>query len=339
MDGYLKEHPGSRTLADELSKLASTDGVDLSRYVDPENLELIDHIYEGRIYKSKDVRKVLRRIAGREGSRAEKIAYEMLCKRRIVFDNYLLKLSFVKRFRRFRRFLVDGNGIEYRMQMMLHKLLYLREDVIGEIEKEITKISGEKVWVYVGVLGNLLSRDVVIRIMDYVDIEIKPFVGSFLPKEDYYNKICCTILRSPSSEKVRIISSMGTIDKTQLYRSLLCAWFSDDVEKRRFSDFMELMKLVKVEKSVRMEIVNGYLSGLVYHRMLGEFMKLFEHMKKAGVGGDEGRVFEKLYNAIRRYKKGGRLELAGFLSKCKEGRRKGMFSPYSWQDIYDVYKE
>lgn len=339
MDWYLKKYPHAKTLAAELSNLASTGGVDVSEYLDPENLELADHIYAGKLYRSKDVRKVLRRIAGKEGSRVGKIVYEMFCKRKIVFDNYLLKLSFVRRFGRFKRFFVDGKEAEYKMQMMVHKLLYLREDVTNEIENEITKIPGEKVWVYVGFLGGSLSRDVIMRIMDCVDIEVKPFVGSFLPMEDYYSKMCSAVLRSPFSEKLRIISSMGTLDKTQFYKAMVQVWFSEGAEKRKFIDFMELMRLVKVGRSMKMEIINGYLNGLVYHRMLGEFVKLFEYVRRAGIEVDEDRMFERLYSAIRKYKKGGRLELAGFLDRCKEKRRKGLFSPYSWESIYDVYKE
>ncbi|AFN82711.1 hypothetical protein EROM_030900 [Encephalitozoon romaleae SJ-2008] len=337
MDWYLKKYPDAKTLAAKLSKLALSDGVDVSEYLDPENLELADHIYTGRLYRSRDVRKVLRRIAGKESSRVERIMYEMFCKRKIVFDNYLLKLSFVRRFGRFKRFFVDGKEVEYKMQMMVHRQLYLGEDVTKEIEKEIMKIPGEKVWVYVGFLGGSLSRDVIMRIMDCVDIEVKPFVGSFLSMEDYYNKMCYAVLKSPFSEKERIVSSMGTLDKAQFYKAMLHVWFSEGAEKRKFIDFVELMRLVKVGRSMKMEIINGYLNGLVYHRMLEEFVKLFEYVRRAGV--DEDKVFGRLYSAIRKYKKGGRLELSGFLDRCKEGRRKGLFSPYSWEDIYDVYKE
>ncbi|UYI28092.1 putative pentatricopeptide repeat protein [Encephalitozoon cuniculi] len=338
MDRYLRKYPGAKTLADELRKLASTDGVDMSEYLDPESLELADHMYAGRLYRSRDVRKTLRKIMQKESPGAEKIVWEMFCKRKIVFDSYLLKLSFARRFGRFKRFFVDGKSAEYRMQMMVHKLLYLKEDVAEEMEKTIVAVSADKAWVYLGLLGSALGRGAVAEIMSRVDIGLKPFVGSFLEREDYYDRMWEAILESPPKERPAIIASMDGVDETQFCGSLLRVWFSQDIGERGFSEFMEMMRLVKTGKRVKIEAIHGYLNGLIYQRRLAEFMKLFRQVRRAGVHGDGYELFEKLYKAICRYKRGRGLNLTGFLNRCKK-KKKGMVSPYSWEDICNVYKE
>ncbi|ADM11235.1 uncharacterized protein Eint_030910 [Encephalitozoon intestinalis ATCC 50506] len=339
MDWYLKKYPDAKILADRLSMLAQTDGEDMSKYLDSENLSLADCIYTERLYRSRDVKRTLRRVAAKEGSRIEKIVYEMLCKRKIVFDDYLLKLSFIKRFGRFKRFFIDGKEPEYRMEMMVHKLLYLGENVVEEVEKEIVRVPGDKAWVYMGFLGSSVGRDVIMEVMSRVSIEFKPFVGSFLQKEDYYNKMCSVILKSPSEERGAVILSMGVLDKAQFYRSLLHVWFSESGGKRRFNDLIEIMREVKVDRRMKTEIIDGYLNGLIYQRRVGEFMKLFKLAKRMKICRDEHKLFEKLYNAVRKYKREGKLDLRRFLDGCKERKKKDLVSPYSWESIHEMYRE
>lgn len=337
MSWHVDLDPDARALVNELALLATSDGVDLSRYLDPETLELAEHIYLRRLYRLKDVKGVMRRIAASELAGMEKTVYEMFCKRRVVFDSYLARLSFERRFGRFRRFFVGGSGAEYRMQVLVHRFHYLKEDVVDDVRREIGGVPGDRVWAYVGSFGSACGREAILEAMGRVRCGMKAFVGSFLGAEDYYDEMCKVVLGSSSDTRQEIISSMGTIDKDQFYRSLLGVWGASEASGG-LDGVIEIMKLVRVGRAVKMEILRGCLNGLVYWRRLGEFTRLFKQMERIGDGGDEWEVFGKLYKAICNYKRTGTLDLKEFLKECSRERERGRFSVYRWRDIFGVYK-
>ncbi|KAM0672621.1 hypothetical protein CWI42_031020 [Ordospora colligata] len=317
-----------------LSKLSISDGLDMNEYVCEETLQMIFHVYRRRLYRSASVRKVLAKMAFDESDEIEKMVYEMLCRRRIVFRNYLLKLSFMKAFPRFKRFFVDEDYAEYRMQVLVHKLRYMGRDVVGNIEKEILRIPDDKICVYLDVISSYIHQDIVMNVMDKVGNCVKAKVGKYLDEDLYYERICEVLLGVGIEEKEEILRAMMDINWERFYLSLLECCRQRYMDRKSFDGFLDVMRLSGASKEMRIALLNGWMNGLVYFRRLGEFVKVFESVKERM---DVNGVFERLYDAIRRYKKSGKLDLDGFFEGC-DGMVNERFELYSWREICEVYR-
>lgn len=338
MDMYLEGHPDSKQLFEMLQRLSETT-VSLLDYLDNETFELFRHIYKRRLYKSRDVRRTLRAVVMREEDKVGRMVCRMFCKRSVMFQDFPLKLAFMKSFMRFRRFFVDGDSVEYRMQKLLYRHRCLREDVIKEVEDEILNLPTERMPLYLNFFGSAVGADTVVRILDDVNVQLKPFVASFLPGKERYDWVSRAIVESSPSDKVVIISSMNDVDATQFYRSLSQVYMARAARDRRsFREFVDIMKMVNVDRESKVKIICGWMRVFMYLRQLDDFVRLFEQTRKLDVGGGEYEVLRSFYNAICEYKRTGNLRLAEVLAKCN-GEENNPFSIYRWREIYEVYKE
>lgn len=317
-----------------LSKLSTSDGLNMHEYVCAETLEMILHVYRRRLYRSADVRKLLAKMAVDECDEIERMVYRMLCRRRIVFRNYLLKLSFMKAFPRFKRFFVGDDCAEYRMQVLVHRIQYMGEGIVEDIEKEIMQIPDGKMCAYLDVVGPYMHQNVIANVMDRVGNCKKAGVGKHLDQDVYYEKICEVLIGVETAEKDEVLHSMLDVDCEKLYLSLLKCCIQRCMDRRSFDGLLDVMRLTCVSKEMRIELLCGWMNGLVYFRRLGEFVKVFESVRERMNGHG---VFEKLYDAICRYKKSGRLDLDDFFEECN-GTMNKRFELYSWREICEVYK-
>lgn len=337
MENYLDDHPGDRDLFSTLQKLASTAVIDISKYLSRETLELAGHIYTRRLYRSRDVRKTLEIMIRKEKNDIERSLYTMFCKKNVVFRDFSVKLAFVHEFSRFKKFFTDSDDAEYVMQKLVHQYRCLGEDVVEDAECRIFDLPPRRLYLYFSFFGSAFSTKNIMKVLDCSAVELKPFVASFLPQKEYYEQLSMLILSASPDDKVLLISSMGDIDKVQFYISLseICMARAR-TDRGQFKEFVEIMKMVNVDRKTKIEILHGWLRAFVYMKRLNEFVKLFEQIGE--LGGSEYRMFRSFYDVIYKYKKSGRLDFTDFLTECEEAEEGNLFATYKWKEIHGVYK-
>lgn len=333
MDVYLQEHPEDESLFSTLQRVS--EGVDLSEFVDRDTFELVRHVYRRRMYRQGEVRRTLRKMI-RRSCGAERMVYAMLCKKKVVFRDFLLRLAFERTFGRFRRFFVDGGDAEYEMMRLVHRH-GLHEDVGAEAEKLLPRMPENRMYLYFCFLAPVFCAETVAGVLQRVDAVLRPSVASFLPEKDFYTQVSRMILEAGPDEKVMIIGALGEVDKTQLYRALSEACMGRaGAGRQSFRDFVDVMRMVSVDRRTKMLVMEGWMRTFVYLQQLDEFVRLFEQMRRVGAG-DCG-ILECLYGAICRYKRSGELDLEEFLARCEGAEELNPFSVYGWRDVYRVYK-
>jgi hypothetical protein len=105
-----------------------------------------------------------------------------------------------------------------------------------------------------------------------------------------------------------------------------------------FREFLEIMKMMHVERSMKIELMHAWLRVFVYLRRIDEFVKLFEQVRHLDGNREDSGILLSFYNAICEYKKRKVLSFSEFLERCRKAKEENVFAIYSWGATAVIYR-
>jgi hypothetical protein len=339
MDLFLEMHPKERKTHRLLQRIVTGSRIPLSRYVEKEDLWMIRHIYKKRLYRLKEVRRSMRKVAKEEGNAVQKKMYRMLCGRGVVFGEFTLKMAFLQNFPRFREQFKDCRDVEYNLQRLLYEHIHSSRDVQSEASEIFLELEPTKLYLYFDFFRRILDTKGTIEVLEQVEDEFKPSVLTVLPEDEYYRQLSKLILRAAPAQKVLLISSLENVDRARLYRNLAEQSMQRvTTDHGCFKEFLEIMKMLHVEKDMKIRLMHAWLRTFVYLRRIDEFLKLFEQLRHLDGGAEDFKLFLSFHNVIREYKRRKVLDFDEFLERCREAKEENEFAIYSWEAIAMIYR-
>lgn len=337
---YFELYPNELITYKTLIRISNVDTTGVYKYLDPEDYYFTKQLYKRKLYKKKEVKQTLLKILRKEKNEIEKMIYKMLLGKKILFEDYEVKLSFINSFPKFKKNFIDSNNSEYILQKAINEHYQHSANVKEIVEKNILKISKKKIYIYTFFLHSILQRETIEKIIKIVDDSLKLSVMEMLPKHDYYKQLAMYLLSAKPEIKVSLITDTEKYDKQELFKVLVKICMKNiTLDKLYFKEFLEIMRLVNAGFHIKTKLLCAWLRTFIYLKRIPDFIKLYKQLVELDVKNEDMIVSEEFYISICNYKRYKYLDLDNFLKLCKDVQEANEFAVYEWKDMYRIYKE
>lgn len=288
----------------------------LDSYLSFIKLPLFKRLSESDFYSSDDLKKTYEEIIKKESNGVEKMIFELLCGRKIQFDNIKLKFLFYKEFPKYIDQFTNVNiTVTFEMQDLFFQKVYLHMNTDEKIEEIIIKSVFKNRMFYILAFSNHLRVDFVRKIIfdsrseiglkdSLKEGQIKDWsLGLFaLPKKECYLNIASELLYSSLVEKMLIFRTVqDLVDHEKMSVCLLLECFNSSTAVNKiYVVFLKLIELFTLEYSFKLKLLYSWLRFFIKIKRVDMFVNLMSEIKKAKKRDTEFEFYDKIEKYINR---------------------------------------
>lgn len=282
----------------------------LESYLSFIKLPLFKRLSENDFYNSENLKKIYEEIIKKESNGVERMIFELLCGRKIEFDNIKMKFLFYKEFPKYIDQFTNINiTVTFEMQDLLFQKVYLHMDNDDKIEKIILRSVFKNRMFYILAFSSHLSIDFIRKVIldsrseigasgSSSEEQIKDWtLGLFsLPRRECYAVIASELLYSSLIEKMLIFRTVeDLVDYEKLSVCLLQECFNSSTALNKiYVVFLKLIELFTLEYSFKLKLLYSWLRFFIKINRLDMFTSLMGEMRKAKRKDPEFEIYEQI---------------------------------------------
>lgn len=348
MDVFLQKHPEYREEAEFLGMIkerrvhcAVGKIKDRCSVLDIDGLkELLE---EESPANKEAIRTALRRIAASEAKGMEKMVYQALTHKPVVFTDIRTKIMFYEEIWALRRYF--RNGTE-EPSFIMAELLYLRVYHHKDISKHFAKYMAglpflDKVF-YFALFAGLIRSEVAVDLVRDIDaggicgpsIDYRLMVISSLPEDLYHKSLAAHLLYSPQADKLKIVRHIGrTLDAEKLSLAVLDECFSSTIGIESFYlEYLRIMDMFALSREHKIKLLYAWMRYFLVQGMTEHFRLLLERIELK----ERGDAELGFYRAFREHLDGKR-DLKSVAALAKRLKDENGYARHSLEQVIDVY--